>query len=1088
MERLLHDLSINVTAMFRDPAFHAALRERRWSRCCAPIRSSGSGSPAARPARRSSRWRSRCARRGCSTARASTPPTSTTTVLARGRAGRFPLEQLQDYTAQLPARRGHGGVLAATTRSSGDAGGLRPGARARRRLRPAQPRLRRGRSTSSTLIVCRNVMIYFGRELQDRVLEPLRRRAWRRPACWRSAARRRCTARRSSSATSRSSTREALPETRHDALRAGRHRRVLGWPARRRARCLAGAARRTSTRRVLVVQHRAEDAAEPARRRCCARTCVADRARGRGQGRRSPRGDVLVAPPDYHLLVEDDHFALSIEAQVRFSRPVDRRGASSRAADALGARRGRRRADRRQRRRRRRAGRGAARAAARRSSRTPRGRARRGCRRRRSPRPQPQIVAGAGRDRGRARALARSPATTACRDERERPAVLLVDDRPENLLALGAVLEPLRCRLVSRRLGRGGAAALLAGRLRRRSCSTCRCRAWTASRRPSCIKRPRAHARRPDHLRHGDRQGAPPRLPRLRGRRGRLRLQALRPRASCAPRSASSSSWTRSRAPPRKRGDAARGLRLRRRSAWRASTSRAASPRSTARCARARSGASRADLARPAAGRARPPRGTADVVERTRARLLAGGDGPRPGVRGRAAAAGGDEVPCAVSFSLAHAAAAARTPWSSPRCRTCASAGGPRTSARSGSPRAVARARGRARVASACATIQRISDAALAHAGASTTSCASCCRARSRSSPSTPPRSCCTRPTTATVVVPGGRRACDERRADAAPASATARASVTARRSSRRRAGGGPSATAASVPLPSSTGRSDRRAARRHAVRPPLHARGRGPARARRRPRRAGDRARAALPARAPRSPRSCSAACCPRELPTVPGLATAAPLPPGAAPGSQVGGDWYDAVVQPDGRLLLVIGDVAGRGDRGGVDDGPAAQRAARLRARRARPPASLLERLNALPASACATAGDGDASCSAQRRPRHRRACASRTPATRRRSSWTPTGPASGSTAARGVPLGARRRRAYSEAPRRSSPGSMLVLYTDGLVEQRGESLDEGSSACRRPRSARRRRSGGCATRSSTARSPTRPPTTTSRCSCCG
>lgn len=33
-------------------------------------------------------------------------------------------------------------------------------------------------------------------------------------------------------------------------------------------------------------------------------------------------GVVQLAPPDYHLLVEDDHFALSLEAPVRYARPA----------------------------------------------------------------------------------------------------------------------------------------------------------------------------------------------------------------------------------------------------------------------------------------------------------------------------------------------------------------------------------------------------------------------------------------------------------------------------------------------------------------------------------------------------------------------------------------------------------------------------------------------------------------------------------------------------------------------------------------------------------------------------------------------
>jgi two-component system chemotaxis response regulator CheB len=85
---------------------------------------------------------------------------------------------------------------------------------------------------------------------------------------------------------------------------------------------------------VLVVQHRPEDAGDllvglldragplPVRE-------IEDKEPLRGCG-------VLVAPPGYHVLVEGDHFELSTEARVRFSRPsID--VALETAADALGA-------------------------------------------------------------------------------------------------------------------------------------------------------------------------------------------------------------------------------------------------------------------------------------------------------------------------------------------------------------------------------------------------------------------------------------------------------------------------------------------------------------------------------------------------------------------------------------------------------------------------------------------------------------------------------------------------------------------------------------------------------------------------------
>lgn len=85
---------------------------------------------------------------------------------------------------------------------------------------------------------------------------------------------------------------------------------------------------------ILIVQHRSEDAGEvlagllsnagPLFVRE-----VEDKQPLAGAG-------VVVAPAGYHVLVERDHFALSTEAQVRFSRPsID--VALETAADALGA-------------------------------------------------------------------------------------------------------------------------------------------------------------------------------------------------------------------------------------------------------------------------------------------------------------------------------------------------------------------------------------------------------------------------------------------------------------------------------------------------------------------------------------------------------------------------------------------------------------------------------------------------------------------------------------------------------------------------------------------------------------------------------
>jgi len=71
---------------------------------------------------------------------------------------------------------------------------------------------------------------------------------------------------------------------------------------------------------IAVAQHRAIDSGSGALSEMLSRR-VAREVREAGDKERIQAGHVYVAPPDYHLLVEPDGFALSTEGMVHYARP-----------------------------------------------------------------------------------------------------------------------------------------------------------------------------------------------------------------------------------------------------------------------------------------------------------------------------------------------------------------------------------------------------------------------------------------------------------------------------------------------------------------------------------------------------------------------------------------------------------------------------------------------------------------------------------------------------------------------------------------------------------------------------------------------
>jgi len=177
-----------------------------------------------------------------------------------------------------------------------------------------------------------------------------------------------------------------------------------------------------------------------------------------------------------------------------------------------------------------------------------------------------------------------------------------------------------------------------------------------------------------------------------------------------------------------------------------------------------------------------------------------------------------------------------------------------------------------------------------------------------------------------------------------------------------------------------------------------------------------------------------------PQWLPSFPGMRVAARYSPAAS--ALLGGDWYDAFVTRTGRLCLAIGDVVGRGFRAAA---VMAQLRSGLRAYALdeRPPVELIERLNTLLRQL--EPGRTATLVYIVLDPRSSEmevvAAANAPPVL-----VSPTGDARLLDVSPAPPLGATSSPTYEPLKTELTPGSRLLLYTDGLIERPGESLDVG------------------------------------------
>ena len=177
-----------------------------------------------------------------------------------------------------------------------------------------------------------------------------------------------------------------------------------------------------------------------------------------------------------------------------------------------------------------------------------------------------------------------------------------------------------------------------------------------------------------------------------------------------------------------------------------------------------------------------------------------------------------------------------------------------------------------------------------------------------------------------------------------------------------------------------------------------------------------------------------------PSSLPQSPAFSVSRVYVPGQI-GTQAGGDWYDAFFLDEERLVVVVGDVVGRGVHAAATMGQL-RSAVRALAPVSDGPAELLNRLDrfveAVPAATCATVVTAVLHLASGVLTY---ACAGHPPPL----VLDPDGAVRTLWGGRSLPLGLGTHVVRGQEDVTLAPGSRLLLYTDGLVERRDIGLDE-------------------------------------------